>query len=211
MIVEFQFGTRLLRATLRKAAVREVTIEQLDATTDVPLRTVCWLETDAPGEFEDALAADRTVLDATRVVTTNQGSQFQVTHAREFPGTDVYYAAVERDGIFVSGRTDGKSWVLQMRFPHREAFAEFREATDSELSVQAIYDQEAAPYAEQYSISPPQREILLLAADRGYFEVPRQASLADLADELDVSSQAASERLRRGLDALVERALLTPE
>lgn len=42
-----------------------------------------------------------------------------------------------------------------------------------------------------------QRETLRLAADRCYFEIPRRATLADLADELGVSDQAISERLRR--------------
>ena len=65
--------------------------------------------------------------------------------------------------------------------------------------------------------------------DRGFFEYLNQAQerraqvLAEglqtrwqyhqgwawLADELDVSSQAASERVRRGLDSLVEEALLS--
>jgi predicted DNA binding protein len=49
-----------------------------------------------------------------------------------------------------------------------------------------------------------------VAAQRGYFDGPRRTLLADLADEPDVSSQAASERVRRGLDSLVEEMLLAP-
>jgi predicted DNA binding protein len=44
----------------------------------------------------------------------------------------------------------------------------------------------------------------LLAYERGFFDIPRRATAADLAAELDVSRQAVSERLRRGYAALVE-------
>lgn len=99
-----------------------------------------------------------------------------------------------------------------MRFPDRDALGAFRDQIErTELSVQAIHQWESAPRADRYGISDAQQEILHLASQRGYFDVPRQASLADLAEDLDVSSQAASERLRRGLDSLVERALLPSE
>jgi len=41
-----------------------------------------------------------------------------------------------------------------------------------------------------------------LARDRGYFRIPRDATLADIADEMGITSQAASERLRLGMAEL---------
>lgn len=213
MIAEFEVGTQLLEPTLRKAAVDEVVIEQLDAADDVPLRTVCWVEREQREGFERALEDDGTVSDATHVATTGHGVQYQVEHPAKMPGTEVYDAAVQQQGIFISGTTAEGEWELQMRFPDRDALAAFREhceTVDVEVSVAAVHDEEG-PHAGQYGVSDPQREILTLAVEMGYFSVPRDASLADLATELDVSSQAASERLRRGLDSLVEQALLTPE
>nr|WP_255473553.1 helix-turn-helix domain-containing protein [Halogeometricum sp. CBA1124] len=52
-----------------------------------------------------------------------------------------------------------------------------------------------------------QRETLALAIRRGYFEVPRSATLSDLAAELGVSKQAVSERLRRALALLARDAV----
>lgn len=43
----------------------------------------------------------------------------------------------------------------------------------------------------------------------GYFGISRDASIEDVADELDISSQAASERLRRGTGNLVRDVLQT--
>jgi predicted DNA binding protein len=214
MIAEVRLETQLLTPTLREIPAKEVVIEQLDATGDIPLRTICWLEHDCPDAFETALRNDQTVYEASQIATTEQGRQYQITYDDTYSGVGVYAAVVERGGVFLTGYTSDDHWTLRLRFPDREAFSVFREDCNGNgvaLSVQAIHERESAPSNELYGISDPQREVLLLAARRGYFEVPRDASLADLAAELDLSSQAVSERLRRGLDSLVTAALLTPE
>lgn len=58
------------------------------------------------------------------------------------------------------------------------------------------------------ALTASQREILLTAHELGYFEEPRGASLEEIADELGISSSAASGRLRRAMDALVVSTLL---
>ena len=214
MNVELQFGANLLGPTLQEARVGEVVLDQLDAADGVPLRTVCWLADHNPDRFAAALAADPTVADATQVVTTPHGTQFQVTAAAECPAAELYAAAVENDGVFLTGTAEQRRWTLRLRFPGRDALSSFRAAcehTGLDVTVQDVHEQDAAANAGRHGISPAQREILVLATEAGYFQVPRESSLADLADDLGVSSQAASERLRRGLDSLVDSALLTPE
>lgn len=212
MIAEFQVEAPLLRAAVREPAVGSVVVEELDTSGTVPLRAVCWFEGNRPGPFEDALAADKTVSRVTRVAETSRGHQYNVTSDRQYPEVEMYATAVEENGIFVSGIRSVDGWTVRMRFPDRDAFAAFRDRIGhTGLSLQSIRRYDTEPRADRYGVSGPQREILLLAAERGYFDVPRRASLADLADDLGVSSQAASERLRRGLDSLVERALLPPQ
>jgi len=214
MITEVQFDSPLLRETIRGTEIEEVAIEQLDAASQVPLRTVCWLENGHAEAFEARLEGDRTVIEATKVIETDRGRQYDVQYREREAEAAFYEAAVEEGGIFVSGHRYSDHWEVEFRFPDREAFAAFQnrcERADIDPEIQAIHDREVAPSAEQYGVSDPQREILLLAAREGFFDVPRRASLADLADALDVSSQAASERLRRGLDSLVGQTLLTPE
>ena len=124
----------------------------------------------------------------------------------------MYTAAVEEDGVFVSSSRSVENWTVQLRFPDDGAATAFRDRIErTDLTVESVRRHETDPRGDRYDISEPQREVLLLASERGYFDVPRRASLADLADDLGVSSQAASERLRRGLDSLVERTLLTPD
>lgn len=212
MISEFQVKTPLLRAAVHESTTREVLVEELDTAGSDPLRAVCWLEGDDAESFEDALAADRTVSQATQVVETARGKQYTVTCPQQLPARGMYAAAIEEEGIFVAGVRSVDHWAVQMRFPDDDAFATFRDRLEqSDLGLQSVERHADEVRANRYDISEPQREILRLASEHGYFDVPRRASLADLADDLGVSSQAASERLRRGLDSLVERTLQTRE
>ncbi|EFW93068.1 DNA binding domain-containing protein [Haladaptatus paucihalophilus DX253] len=63
---------------------------------------------------------------------------------------------------------------------------------------------------EPHERTEQQHETLRSAMDRGYYEIPRRMTTTDLAEELGVSHQAVSERLRRGHRCLVEHGLPTP-
>lgn len=52
-----------------------------------------------------------------------------------------------------------------------------------------------------------QRECVAEALRRGYFEVPRECTLAELADALDVDKSTTSETVRRGTARVVEQFL----
>jgi predicted DNA binding protein len=102
-------------------------------------------------------------------------------------------------------------WVTKARFPDRSSLLTFREelvADGFDVAVEQIHEDDEG--MTQFGVTDPQREVLILALDRGYYTVPRDASLSDLADELDISSQAASERLRRGTQTLVDNTLGAP-
>jgi predicted DNA binding protein len=53
-----------------------------------------------------------------------------------------------------------------------------------------------------------QRECLHAALRRGYFEVPRECTLAELAETLDVDKSTASETIRRGQARVLEQFLV---
>ncbi|WP_341538992.1 helix-turn-helix domain-containing protein [Natrarchaeobius chitinivorans] len=53
-------------------------------------------------------------------------------------------------------------------------------------------------------IPDPQKETLVRASDRGYFESPRQVTMEELGDELGMSPQAVVSRLRLGPKHILE-------
>jgi hypothetical protein len=48
----------------------------------------------------------------------------------------------------------------------------------------------------------------MYAYEQGYFEVPRSVTVTELADHFGISDNAFSQRLRRGLSALVFETMI---
>jgi len=106
--------------------------------------------------------------------------------------------------IEVTGTSDG--WELRLRFSDREDAMAFNEALTADgVSVTLRRLSDASARAEPAPLSPEQLEAIRKAHRAGYFHVPRESSIEELASETDISNSAFSERLRRGLDRLIER------
>jgi predicted DNA binding protein len=58
-----------------------------------------------------------------------------------------------------------------------------------------------------------QQETLVAALEAGYYELPREVTMGELAERLGVSQQALAKRLRRGYRNLIEDSLVvgTPD
>lgn len=158
--------------------------------------------------MEAELGDDETVADW--LVVDDLGDQrlyqFEIDE-REVVGLHRFDREVGASRLAMTGHVDGVD--VRMRFPDREAMATYfdliREAGQS-VSLNGLYRGEDVP-TDPVNVSAKQHEAMVTALRRGYFEIPRAASLDEVADELDVSRQAASERLRRGTAALIRDAL----
>lgn len=85
-----------------------------------------------------------------------------------------------------------------------EAFGEVLDATGLQyelLTVVHADDRESL-------LTDRQRECLTTAQRMGYFDVPRECTLSEVADELDIDKSTASETIRRGANRIVDRFLL---
>lgn len=108
------------------------------------------------------------------------------------------------------GCSDG--WSFRIRFPDHEATTRFREACDEQsisYEVHRIYSLTELS-TDGHGLTDEQREALVAAFERGYFRVPRETSLSELAEQLEISPQAASGRLRRGLERMLDGTLFPP-
>ena len=101
-------------------------------------------------------------------------------------------------------------WTFELRFEDAAALGAFREycdGVDLDPEVVRVYDPTSPGSDLSYGLTGPQREALVLAVDRGYYDIPRRCTTAELAAAFDISDQAVSERLRRGIATLIERTL----
>jgi predicted DNA binding protein len=210
MIVEFEIDSDVLSHALQQVPGMSVVVDQLDASDTVPLRNLFWASGGEFEAFETALAADPTISTYERLTETDGGRLYRVQYSDEVPEVEAYRASVELDGVVLHAENDGSGWLVRMRFPDREAIAAFCErcwTAGFDLRIRAVYDQREGTPEKWFGLTDAQHETLLTALRSGYFSIPRGASLEDVADELGVSSQAASERLRRGMKTLVRGTL----
>jgi predicted DNA binding protein len=113
----------------------------------------------------------------------------------------------ESGAVLVEAVSDGTSWSLELRFPDHDRLSEFHAWCldyGIDLSVGEVYSTNGT-VDEEGPLTDVQRETLYAALDAGYFEIPRAVTLTELADDLGVSDNAVSQRLRRGISALVRR------
>jgi predicted DNA binding protein len=153
-------------------------------------------------EFEAALASDPTVDDPVLV------ERFQDRRSYRVALTDRALTLVEETAV-AGGQlrrclSSREGWQYQLRFPDRDALVAFNAAC-RERDVSVSVDHLRLP-GEQRSglvaLTEKQTELLTVAYEEGYFEVPRRISQDELADRLGVSKSAVSQRLRRALGEL---------
>lgn len=104
---------------------------------------------------------------------------------------------------------DGR-WQMRLTLPARELFQQFTDhcrANGIDVTVRQFSRTAGEPDADGFGLTETQRKTLVVAHELGYFQEPREASLQDVADHLDISSTAASGRLRRAMNGLVGSAL----
>lgn len=114
---------------------------------------------------------------------------------------------VESDAVLVEAASDGTSWALELRFPDHNRLSEFHAWCldyGIDLSIGEVYSINGMR-DDEGPLTDVQRQTLYAALDAGYFEVPRKVTLTELADDLDVSDNAVSQRLRRAISTLIRR------
>ncbi|MDH5020569.1 helix-turn-helix domain-containing protein [Halobacterium rubrum] len=127
---------------------------------------------------------------------------------REYAG--VLSALAETGLVVLSGVGTSDGWAFEVRGDSREDVGEFRtycQTNDVPIEITAVHA--LLPVQdESYELTEPQREALLAAYEHGFFDSPRTTSLSEVADELGITQQSLSSRLRRGHRQLIAATLV---
>lgn len=187
---------------------------RLDLVTEVATEPdrpymVVWAHGADLAAFESAMAADPTV-ESWEVYNELEAQTLYRLQVSEATGVVTYPAWVEIGVNLLEGTWRDGWWRIRMRLPDRAAVGRVREwcgDNDVSLELDGLFT-DRGPAGRGTVLTPEQREVLATAHELGYFEIPRRNTLADVAGELDLSSQAVSERLRRGYKQLVAEHVL---
>ena len=141
-------------------------------------------------------------------------------------GRDVYAVSWETvpDGILselddLDARLLGAQYgvdgmEISLSLPDESHLEEFKDRCEREghsVEITRKFNHSRPESGSWFGLTEPQREALSLARKRGYFEIPRRCTVADLADEFGISDQAMSERLRRAVGRLVGNTMMVME
>lgn len=127
--------------------------------------------------------------------------------------TDVFELILEEQGTVLSASASSGTWLLSIRFADRESVSSLYDRLDeAEITptIVRLFDLAEETHT-QCGLTARQYETLVAAIDHGYFEIPREVSMQELSEELGISHQALSERLRRAYRALVTSELNVSE
>ena len=106
--------------------------------------------------------------------------------------------------IVENGKMEFNLTARQEQF---EAFGSALDETDRDYELLSLVHTD-----EQDSLlTDRQREYVTAAYRRGYFEVPRECTLAELADALGVDKSSASETIRRGAMRIIGQFIVSSE
>jgi predicted DNA binding protein len=107
------------------------------------------------------------------------------------------------------GTADG--WRFELRGDEHESITRFQaycREHDIPLRLTGIHTLGPVRGGD-YGLTDKQREALVLAHERGFYDSPREADLEEIAAELGISRQALASRLRRGTRRLLEATVAT--
>jgi predicted DNA binding protein len=167
-----------------------------------------WVSGGAPAVVEAALEREAVIDEANILVEEDGKVLFRATWSGELGGLIGELRGSEAAVLEATG-TDG-TWEMRVRFPDHDTLSAFYErCTEHGISLElGKIHNPIDPHGDDYGLTPEQRETLLTALEGGYYAVPRQMTLEELGDELGISDNAVSQRLRRGLASLLTATLL---
>lgn len=213
VFAEFHIPTEefALQETFEQAPETVIEIERVAAATDA-LTPYFWVSEGGLDNFEAAVAADPSVENLERVDTFEEAVLFRADWTENIES--IVYAYTHIGAVILEATGSADVWELQMRFDDHEQLREFqRYCVDRDLSfeLQRLHDVTSPKTSSQYQLSDKQRRALVSAWEAGYFDPTTDTTLADVADDLGISQQALSKRLKRGHQTLIANTLtVTP-
>ena len=210
LLVTARLGLPILESSVESVPGADVVVEQQTATNDGARDLTVWVADADLAAFEEALDADETVARWTLVARTDARKLYRVRLTSEAATCVDCDGWADGEAVFRSWHRTPHGWAGDMVIPDRSVLRTLASRCESNgvaFDLLRVVDVERLQEVQQFGLTELQADALRMAFDRGFFSVPRQLNLEELAAPLDVSYQALSERLRRGLNTLIEHTI----
>jgi predicted DNA binding protein len=197
-----------LRESLSSLPDVEFEVEQIVESGKEAVMPLLWVRGAEAEAIEEAFANDPSVSDPSLLIDLDEQQLYRMEWVEQV-GV-VLQMLTNAEATVTDAYGVGETWYLRVLYPTRDSLSttvEYCESNGVSFDVERIRELEGEP-AGRFGLSEGQYDALTAAATQGYYDVPRDADLQDVAEDLGVSHQALSERIRRGTLALIEDTLL---
>ncbi|NHN59867.1 MULTISPECIES: helix-turn-helix domain-containing protein [Halorussus] len=206
LVVEFSVPTDefALGHALDAAPGVQVEVDRLATHSREWVMPFVWATGGDLDAFEGALADDETVANAETLDRLGETALYMIEWNES---VERLVDAMVDEHATVQDAVADDEWFLKVRFVDDDKLSSFRDTFESNFEL-VRKRRTNEPRRADFGLTPEQREALVVASELGYFAVPREATVEDIADRLDISTNSVSQRLRRAHDALVRNTLL---
>ena len=200
---EFQLGEVLSGSPM------QLELERIVPTGDLIMPFV-WATGDDHNAFAEMVRSQPNVRALLALDRVGESGLYRIEW--EEPPMGLIDGIAEADGVVLEARGH-EDWTFRVRFPDHDDLSTFHNYV-IERGIPVHIDRtytlaEATDTDRRFNLSGEQREALLLALRNGYFETPSEMNLDTLADELGISRQALSNRIRRANEKVLREVLLS--
>jgi predicted DNA binding protein len=171
-----------------------------------------WIHTADPDPVEQALREHELISSITQLDRFEDRALYRIEWVEQ-PG-DIFEEIRAQRADLLDAVGIGESWKFELRFPSHDVLSDFHarcRAAGLPITVNRIYRPSDTDSGVRYGLTDRQYDTLLRALEQGYFSIPREVSAEELATQFDISDQAVTERIRRGLTNVLTHILVTPD
>ncbi|MDY7081435.1 MAG: helix-turn-helix domain-containing protein [Halobacteria archaeon] len=159
--------------------------------------------------FEKSARGSQIIENITRIDNVDDKFLYKVSWSDDVG--EFFRGITEMDGTLIRGVGTYGEWRFQIRFDSNTKLSNFHEHCDIEgiaMELESANHTVISTNNNLFGLTQVQRETLLLALRKGYFKIPRETTLVELAEELGISDQALSERMRRSMSQIITNTLI---
>lgn len=179
--------------------------------TNKAIMPYLWMRGAEEDNIKEALDDIPELEDIKLVDEIDQEYLIRLTWKRDYEG--VLKAITETDVTLLSGIGTEDKWTFEVRGDDQAAVSTFQQYCHEHgepMTLTALHALSQVQRGTEYDLTDAQREALVLAYERGFFQAPREATLEDIAEELGITGQSLGSRIRRGTHRLVGSTLIGP-
>ncbi|SEH41835.1 Predicted DNA binding protein, contains HTH domain [Halopenitus malekzadehii] len=209
LIAEFIVDTPILRQVMAEVPDMKIQNPVIYPETNGEYKSMIWAWGDDFQCFEEVMDENQFICEYSTLTQVGKRRLYLVTLGNGAEDHLAYQVVWDNDILTFHMTGTKKGFEMRALFPNKDSLSDFRKdclARDIPFRLCALYQEDKFSDKNKKNSQPltgKQRETLLIALEQGYFDVPRDTTLKGLADQLGISTQAVSTRLRRAQQRLI--------